>query len=79
MKKTIIFLLFVLVAGYGMSQGCSQCKMMAEQSAELKANDFGRNINVGILFLMAVPYCIITFLFRKQILRFFRKFIPAKS
>lgn len=79
MKKTIIFLLFILVAGYGMSQGCSQCKMMAEQSAELKANDFGRNINVGILFLMAIPYCILTFLFRKQIVRFFRKFVPAKS
>ncbi len=79
MKKTIIFLLFILIAGYGMSQGCSQCKLMAEQSNELKANDFGRNINVGILFLMAIPYCILTFLFRKQIVRFIRKFIPSKA
>lgn len=78
LKRIVLFSVFVLFAVYGMSQGCAQCKLLAEQSNEVQANDFGRNINTGILFLMAIPYCILMFLFRKQIGRFLKRLIPNR-
>lgn len=78
MKRLIILTFFCLAAVYGMSQGCAQCKLLAEQSNEVSANDFGRNINTGILFLMAIPYCILMFLFRKQIGRFIKRLLPSR-
>jgi len=79
MKRVILLSIFCLIGVYGMSQGCAQCKLLAEQSNEVSANDFGRNINTGILFLMAIPYCILMFLFRKQIGRFIKKMIPSRN
>jgi len=78
MKRVVILAVFCLVAVYGMSQGCAQCKLLAEQSSDVSANDFGRNINTGILFLMAIPYCILMFLFRKQIGRFLKRLVPGR-
>lgn len=79
MKKFLLILILMTIATYGMSQGCSQCRMMADQSTEVSANDFGRNINTGILFLIAIPYCILMFLFRKQLLRLVKRILPSKS
>lgn len=79
MKKFLLTFILLTVATYGISQGCSQCRMMADQSTEVSANDFGRNINTGILFLIAIPYCILMFLFRKQLLRLIRRMLPSKS
>lgn len=67
----IIALLFVSEITFG--QGCSQCKMLAEQGSELDEASFGTNINYGILYLMAIPYLAIMFLFRKRIILFFKK------
>lgn len=78
MKRLLILAFFCFITVYGMSQGCAQCKLLAEQSNEVSANDFGRNINTGILFLMAIPYCILMFLFRKQIGRFIKKLRPSR-
>ena len=50
MKKTIVFLFFsafILLQNL-FAQGCSQCKMMAEQGSELEEGAFGKNINSGI-------------------------------
>jgi hypothetical protein len=55
------------------SQGCSQCRMLSEQGSELNANAFGSSINSGILYLMAMPYFLLMFLFRKQIKGFFMR------
>lgn len=56
---------------------CSQCKLLAEQSGnpaddKLLGDSGGNNINSAILYIMAVPYIILTFLFRKQIKRLFK-------
>ena len=81
MKKSIIvlvaivFLLLMFVPE--VSAQCSQCKLLAEQSGsgidkEL-LGDGGNNIISGILYIMAVPYIILSILFRKQIKRFFKR------
>jgi hypothetical protein len=75
-SKILLLLLISLFIGdlvYG--QGCSQCKMLAEQGSELDEASFGSNINTGILYLMIIPYLIIMFLFRKRIFTFVRSLI----
>ncbi|MBI2257489.1 MAG: hypothetical protein HYU67_01150 [Flavobacteriia bacterium] len=75
MKKIIFILIIIFVTVYFnevFSQGCSQCKLMAKQGSELDENSFGSNINNGILYLLAIPYLLIIFLFRKKIVYFFR-------
>lgn len=72
--KTIILLIaMVFIVDFTFSQGCSQCKMLAEQGSELDEASFGTNINYGILYLMVIPYLAIMFLFRKRIADFFKK------
>jgi hypothetical protein len=81
MKHKLI-LLFVLVffqASTILAQGCSQCKLLAQQGSEVDEASFGTNINSGILYLMIIPYLLLLFLFRKQILGFVKGFFnPAK-
>jgi len=81
MKHKLI-LLFVLVffqASTIFAQGCSQCKLLAKQGTEVDEASFGTNINSGILYLMIIPYLLLLFLFRKQILGFVKGFFnPAK-
>jgi hypothetical protein len=78
MKKWIVLaVLFFIVLGDNelIAQGCSQCKLLAEQGSELDEASFGSNINSGILYLMILPYLILMFLFRKYIFRFFRSLV----
>jgi len=73
MKRKLLLLAVVLLAvDLAWGQGCSQCRMLAAQGSELDENSFGSNINLGILYLMAVPYLLLMFLFRKRIIRFFK-------
>lgn len=74
----ILTLMIFLISMPDLSAQCSQCKLLAEQSgngvdAELLGDDGGNNINTAILYIMAVPYIILTILFRKQINRFFKR------
>jgi hypothetical protein len=78
MKKWIVLaVLFFIVLGDNelMAQGCSQCKLLAEQGSELDEASFGSSINSGILYLMILPYLILMFLFRKYIFRFFKSLV----
>ena len=61
------------------TQGCSQCKLLAEQGSGLEEASFGSNINSGILFLMIIPYLILIFLFRDQVKNIFSKLLSKKS
>jgi hypothetical protein len=72
--KRAVFLLFVvlLIADLSWGQGCSQCRMLSDQGSELGEASFTSNINTGILYLMAVPYLLLMFLFRKRIVGFFK-------
>jgi len=77
MRRTIVIFGLLLVCvlfvpGDLFAQGCSQCRLLTEQGSELDENSFGSNINSGILYLMAVPYLLLMFLFRKRILGFIR-------
>jgi hypothetical protein len=73
-KPTLILLLFFLfiLTEDLLSQGCSQCKMLAEQGSEVDEDSFGSSINTGILYLMIVPYLILLFLFREKIMGFIK-------
>jgi hypothetical protein len=70
----ILFFGFLFFPFFADGQGCSQCKLLAEQGAELNEASFGSNINYGILYLMIIPYILLMFLFRKKIGQFFKSF-----
>lgn len=75
MKRLGLFLMVIAVVLSDTAFGqCAMCKATAEAGQE---NDieFGRNINVGIMILMTLPYIILFLLFRKQIVRLFRALI----
>jgi hypothetical protein len=82
MKKRV-FVLVILIAfvcaDFAFSQGCSQCKLISEQSSEAGEASFASNINKGILLLMAMPYIILLIALRKRIFRFFKKFSSTKE
>ena len=66
--KVLLFLVLMVTTTQSIwAQGCSQCKLLAEQGSGLEEASFGSNINSGILFLMTIPYLILMFLFREQI------------
>lgn len=77
-KLVLLFVLMLLVTEVTWGQGCSQCRMLSEQSSELGEEAFTSNINTGILYLMAIPYLLLMFLFRKRILRFLKSLFGKK-
>ena len=78
-SKFLLILGLVLSMQNVLDQGCSQCKMLAEQGHGLDENSFAGNINGGILYLMLIPYLLLLFLFRKPILGFLKSFFKAKA
>ncbi len=74
MKKHY-FLLLILVALVllpGMTEAqCAMCKASVESSQGQK-NSVAGGINQGILYLMAVPYLLLAFIFRKQLVTVWR-------
>lgn len=71
-KIITLVVVALFVADIALGQGCSQCKLLAEQGAELDENAFGSNINYGIMILMTIPYILLFALFHKRIFAFFR-------
>ncbi len=74
MKKYyfILFVIAVLVLLPTITEAqCSMCKA-AVQSSMGQKNSVARGINKGILYLMAVPYLLMAFMFRKQIASLWR-------
>lgn len=57
---------------------CAMCKAVAEESMYDDAYGFAMGLNAGIIFLMLIPYFLLTALFliffRKQIAGFFKSF-----
>ena len=78
-KLSLFLVLMVTMAQSALTQGCSQCKLLAEQGSGLEEASFGSNINSGILFLMIIPYLILIFLFREQFKNIFSKLLSKKS
>ena len=75
----VLLLVLLFVVDFAFGQGCSQCRLVMEQASEADENSFGSNINKGILFLMAIPYLIIMFLFRHHIIRFVKQLFKAPA
>ena len=70
--KYSLVIVVVITVSYSFGQGCSQCKLLAEQGSELDEASFGENINYGILYLMAAPYVLLLFFFRKRIKKVYK-------
>jgi hypothetical protein len=68
----ILIMVALVLTDVAFGQGCSQCKLLAEQGTEVDEDAFGSNINYGILLLMTLPYILIFALFHKRIFAFFR-------
>ena len=51
---------------------CSMCKKVAEDGMKNPEGNVSRNVNKGILYLMAVPYLALGFIFRKQLIDMYR-------
>ncbi|MFZ5551672.1 MAG: hypothetical protein ACOZCO_01045 [Bacteroidota bacterium] len=78
MKKRIAILFFMLISSvYSFSQ-CAMCRAVVESGDDGAPNRIGEQLNIGILFLMAIPYIFIVLipiiLFRKKIKKFFKDF-----
>jgi hypothetical protein len=52
---------------------CAMCKQAAATSLKNDPRSMARSLNSGILYLMAVPYLMLCFIFRKQIAQLYRK------
>jgi hypothetical protein len=81
LKSTLLIVIFVLISFVDFGQGCSQCRLLAEQGSEnvMDEQSFGSNINFGILYLLIIPYLLILFLFRKRIVQFFKQRLQKKN
>ena len=66
----IVFLSFQVVS---FAQGCSTCRAQIESSQKADLS-VGQGLNMGIIFLMIVPYIILFLLFRKKIKSFLKDF-----
>lgn len=71
-KYFILFILLALVLLPNISEAqCAMCKASVESSQGQK-NSVAGGINQGILYLMAVPYLLLAFIFRKQLVTVWR-------
>lgn len=79
-----LVLLAVAVPEVGWAQGCAMCKAVV-QNGQGSGNIFGgeqaigKGLNMGILYLMAVPYVLLFLLFRKRIVGFVKEFAGAQG
>lgn len=61
-----VVLVLLLIPGFSEAQ-CAMCKQAAASSLENDPRSMARSLNSGILYLMAVPYVMLAFIFRKQL------------
>ena len=61
-----VFLILIIALPQFSEAQCAMCKASVE-SSQGQANSVAGGINKGILYLMAVPYLLLMFIFRKQV------------
>ena len=71
LNKIALFTLCFTFHLSSIAQGCSTCRAQIINSTN---DDFtvGNGLNIGILFLMAIPYIILFFLFRKKLFNIYK-------
>ena len=67
-KYSLIIFVFICLSllSFDLDAQCAMCKEVVNSSQD-NPNSIAKNLNTGILYLMAVPYLMIAFIFRKQI------------
>lgn len=73
-----VFILFFVFQN-NLEAQCSMCKQAAESTMKNNPNSLARSLNSGILYLMAVPYLLIAFIFRKQLFQLWKKFVTKRK
>jgi len=74
MKKyylIIIVLISIAFTPSFLDAQCAMCKQVVKSSQD-GPNSVAKNLNTGILYLMAVPYLMIAFIFRKQLVSLYK-------
>jgi hypothetical protein len=69
----LLLLCLVLMPCVDLNAQCAMCREAAEASMKDDPKSMARSLNKGILYLMAVPYLAIAFIFRKQIFQAWKK------
>jgi hypothetical protein len=73
--KKYYFIIFVLIIvacfPLDVEAQCAMCKA-AVKSSQDNPNSVAKKLNTGILYLMAVPYLMIAFIFRKQLISLYK-------
>jgi len=64
---------FMLLLGNSSFGQCSMCRKIATDGAN--SNEVANSLNFGIIYLLALPYTLLFFFFRKQIFAFFRSLL----
>lgn len=71
LRKFVILIVLLSFQVASFAQGCSTCRAQIESSQKADLS-VGQGLNLGIIFLMIVPYIILFLLFRKKIKSFFK-------
>ncbi len=67
---TCCIMLLMLLLSFDTFSQCAMCKANAESSLR-NGSSIAKGLNTGILYLMAVPYLMLGFIFRAQIKSFY--------
>lgn len=67
----LIVLLLAALSEQALAQ-CAMCKAAAESDLQNNPNSVAKGINDGIIYLMIIPYILMAFFFRKEIIRFIK-------
>jgi len=70
----ILSIVFLWANTNALAQGCSMCRARIE-SAQGGEISVGNGINAGIVILMLIPYIVLFFLFRKNIVGLTKEFL----
>ncbi len=71
-KVFLLSILLFFISQADVEAQCAMCKQAAESSLKSNSNSMARGLNSGILYLMAVPYLALAFIFRKQIFQLWK-------
>jgi len=78
-KYLFLLAVFIFAFQFDLPAQCAMCKQAAESSMKSNPNSMARSLNSGILYLMAVPYLMILFIFRKQLFQLWKKLVAKKK
>ena len=71
-KKIVYTAALVVLAAYAGYSQCAMCKAAAESSMENNPNSVAKGLNTGIVFLLTIPYALLSVIFRKELLQLIR-------